>query len=260
MVPVAVTVGRPEWRLATFNIQYAAANRWLRKRERLAAVLRGLKADVLGLQEVSAEGLEWIREALGHPLCVAAGREDGARAGEHVPILVLNPAWSEVANGTFWFSQTPTQPSVAWGAAHPRICTWVRLARPDAPDLTVFNVHLDHRSSRAREESGRLLKRYVETKAANGLAVVCGDFNERRAERVRASFEKGEPALVDAAAKAGVLTPTWRGISRLGAWRARLDYALIDARLSLRHYALTDNVAAGRTLSDHRPVVVDLAG
>jgi endonuclease/exonuclease/phosphatase family metal-dependent hydrolase len=92
------------------------------------------------------------------------------------------------------------------------------------------------------------------------LAVVCGDFNERRSDRVLSPFRNSQPALYDVAASAGDATPTWRGWSRLAFGRARLDYILADTRLELQRYALTDNAVAGRTLSDHRPVTVDLVG
>lgn len=248
------------WRLTTFNIQYAAAHRWLRKRESLAKVLADLQPDVLCLQEVSATGLTWLRTKLGNPPCFAAGREDGDRSGEHVPVFLLNPTWARIADGTFWFSPTPDRPSVGWGSAHPRICTWVKIARPAAPDLTVFNVHLDHRSPLARAESGRLLQRYRATVAKGALTVVCGDFNERRADRVITPFHTGQPPLYDVAIPAGVTVPTWRGWSRLGLGRARLDYVLADSRLRLRNYTLTDNATVGRTLSDHKPISVDLMG
>ncbi len=245
------------WRLATFNIQYAAADRWLRKREALVAELHQLEADVLCLQEVSAEGLAWLRSTMGNPPCFAAGREDGLSAGEHVPVMVLNPDWSPIADGTFWFSPSPHCPSVGWGAAHPRICTWVKLARPELPELTVFNVHLDHRSRRARLESGKLLQGFIESKVGGGLAVVCGDFNERRPERAMAPFPQ---RLYDVAVRAGANDPTWLGWSRLGLGRARIDYILADHRLELSNYELGGAAKIAGNLSDHRPAIADLIG
>jgi endonuclease/exonuclease/phosphatase family metal-dependent hydrolase len=255
-----MTADATAWRMATFNIQYAAADHWRRKQDRLLSALRRFRADVLCLQEISAEGLSWVHTAMGGPPCFGVGRDDGVHAGEHVPIVLLNSTWTPVADGTFWFSETPERPSRAWGAAHPRICTWVRVTRPRAPDLTLFNVHLDHRSRRARAASGHLLRRYVEAKAADGRAVVCGDFNERRADRALAPFRSAQPPLVDVAIKAGDPTPTWRGIGPFGIGRARLDYVFADSRLAVRGYEIADHDIANRALSDHRPILVDFSG
>jgi len=247
-------------RLASFNLQYGAERRWLGKRAELLELLRALEADVLCLQEVSAAGFAWLRAQLGRPPAVGVGREDGAAAGEHVPVLVLDPRWRLQAGGTFWLSPTPGQPSRGWGAAHPRICTWARLrgAGPAPAELVVANVHLDHRSRRAREEGARLLRSRLDQAAGGAPVVLCGDFNCRERSRAYALLTAGPRGLLDAGAALGQRQPTWDGWGLFPVGRARIDYCFLDPALTVEAYAVRENRLRGRRLSDHHPVVVDL--
>ena len=254
------------WRLSSFNIQFGAAAAWLRKREALAAHLRELQTDVLCLQEVSSEGFAWLRKELGDPPAVGVGREDGINRGEHAPIFVLNSNWTMRDGGTFWFSDTPDRPSRSWGAAHPRICSWAQIDRGDAANntLTIFNLHLDHRSRRARTASVALLHTQVERLAPTGHVVLCGDFNLRAHNPLYPRLLDGNRTFADAALAAQdtanstvAVTPTWLGWGRFGWGRARIDYVLSDQNLPVHRYHVGDHRHQGLPVSDHRPVVVD---
>lgn len=254
-----MTAPRTGGRLVTFNIQYGAQPQWLSKREPLGAMLRDCAADFLCLQEVSAEGFAWLRAALGRPAAAGVGRDDGRDGGEHVPIFVLNPHWALRASGTFWFSPTPDVPSRAWGAAHPRICTWVEVARAGDPPrtLTIFNVHLDHRSRWARTESLRLLATRIAHGPPGAPVIVCGDFNLRRSARAHTLLAASARDLRDVGARLAPATPTWDGLSPFGFGRARIDYVFADAALDVPHYAVLPNRQDRRRVSDHHPILVD---
>lgn len=263
---MSISSASASWCLASFNIQYGAQAVWRRKREALAAHVRDLQADVLCLQEVSAEGFAWLRQKLGDPPAVGVGREDGVSRGEHVPLLVLNPNLTLRESGTFWFSSTPDQPSRSWGAAHPRICSWARIDTGAETDreLTIFNLHLDHRSRRARTESVALLHAQIARIAPTGQVVVCGDFNLRAHDPLYPHLLNGARAFDDAALATQdpanstlAATPTWLGWSRFGFGRGRIDYVLCDRDLTVRRYHLGDHRHNGLPVSDHRPVIVD---
>lgn len=249
----------PEARLATFNIQYGAQALWLRKRDRLGELLRDCGADFLCLQEVSPDGFGWLRDALGRPACAGAGRDDGAERGEHVPIFVLDPRWRLRASGTFWFSPTPDEPSRAWGAAHKRICTWVEVERAGDPprQLAVFNVHLDHKSRRARTESLRLLAARLAGLPRSCPALLCGDFNLRRPARAHALLAAASRDFTDVGGRLAPAVATWDGLSPFGFGRGRIDYVFADAAIDVRHYAVLPNRHGRQRLSDHHPVIVD---
>ncbi len=254
------------WRLVSFNIQFGVAAAWRRKRDALAAHLHDLQADVLCLQEVTPAGFAWLRTELGDPPAVGVGREDGVSRGEHTPIFVLNPHWTLRDGGTFWFSDSPDRPSRSWGAAHPRICSWARIDRGKATEasLTIFNLHLDHRSRRARTASVALLHTQIDRLAPTGHVVICGDFNLRPHDPLYPRLLDGNRAFADAALEAKdtanstvAVTPTWLGWSRFGWGRARIDYVLSDQNLPVHRYNVGDHRHKGLPVSDHRPVVVD---
>ena len=151
-------------------------HRWELRRERLAALLSDWSPDVLGLQEPYRHQLDYLLHALPGYESVGVGRDDGANAGEFCAILYRRDRFQAVSGGTFWLSEEPGTPgSRAWGARHPRICTWVRLAeRSTGVSFSLYNVHLDHEAQTAREKGiALLLERLVQP----GPVIVLGDFN-----------------------------------------------------------------------------------
>ncbi len=154
-------------------------HRWELRRERLAALLRAWAPDVLGLQEPFRHQLDFLRQALPDYDISGVGRDDGEDAGEHCAILYRRDRFQTAAGSTFWLAEEPETPgSIAWGARHPRICTWVSLTEQDtnAP-FFVYNVHLDHESQTAREKGVELLLERIRHRAGAGPVIVLGDFN-----------------------------------------------------------------------------------
>jgi len=169
-------------RVGTFNVRWAnpddGEHRWELRQERLFALLRQWQPDVLGLQEPLLPQLDAIRRALPDYECVAVGREDGLEAGEFCPVFYRATRFERLEEGTFWFSETPDAPgSLGWGSRHPRICTWVRLREREGKAFYVYNVHWDHESQLARENSARLLLDRMRTRPVGDPVIVLGDFN-----------------------------------------------------------------------------------
>lgn len=154
-------------------------HRWELRRERLTALLRSWAPDVLGLQEPLRHQLHYLRQALPEYDAVGVGRDDGVAAGEFCPILYRRDRFQSADGGTFWLSEEPETPgSVAWGARHPRICTWAGLVERDTnAAFSVYNLHLDHESQAARENGVALLLERISQRAAPGPVIVLGDFN-----------------------------------------------------------------------------------
>ncbi len=154
-------------------------HRWERRRERLAALLRSWAPDVLGLQEPYSHQLAYLRGALPEYDAVGVGRDDGVAAGEFCPILYRRDRLRLADTGTFWLAEEPDTPgAMAWGARHPRICTWAGLVERDTDTVfSVYNLHLDHESQAARENGVALLLERLRQRVASGPLVVLGDFN-----------------------------------------------------------------------------------
>ncbi len=169
-------------RVGTFNVRWAnpddGEHRWELRQERLFDLLHSWNPDVLGLQEPLLPQLDAIRRALPDYESVAVGREDGLEAGEFCPVFYRATRFERLEEGTFWFSGTPDAPgSLGWGSRHPRICTWVRLREREGKAFYVYNVHWDHESQLARENSARLLLDRMRTRSVGDPVIVLGDFN-----------------------------------------------------------------------------------
>ena len=160
-----------EIRVVTFNVRNSEMNdrgerAWEHRRPVAARMLKQLDADVLGLQEVSPRQREELNSDLSGYRGGGRGRE-GQNQGEQCPIFSRQSLTIE-AQGMFWLSPTPLEPSIGWDAKMPRICTWVRY-----PGLTVLNTHLDYAGPESRREALKLIRRQ-----ARGSAVIMGDFND----------------------------------------------------------------------------------
>lgn len=167
-----------EFRVVTFNVHNSEMNdtgarAWAQRRPIARSMLMQLDADIMGLQEVSSEQRQDLDYDLIGYRSVGQGRlHDGQ--GEQCPIYSRQDLTIE-AEGMFWLSPTPLEPSIGWDAQLPRICTWIRY-----PGLSVFNAHLDHLGTESRRQSLLLIRRL-----SKGSAVIMGDFNDR----------EGSPAL-----------------------------------------------------------------
>ncbi len=260
------TVPAP-FRVLSFNIRYATADdgpdAWEFRRDFVVETIRAQNADVLGLQEVLSSQAAELRAALPEYGFVGVGRDDGAEKGEFVPIFFRRQRFALVDSGCFWLSERPEQVgSVGWDAALPRIVTWARLRFKDAPlsETYVINVHLDHRGTRARTESARLVRRLVESLGGQPV-IVLGDFNcPPDAEPYRILTEVGDnlAGLRDALAgldpKDSGTYHAFTGEPRGG----RIDWILVSRRYEPSAGAIDRRARDGRYPSDHFPVAATL--
>jgi len=262
--------GMPEpIRVMTFNIRYGTAedgeNAWPHRRQLVFDTIRANDPDVFGLQEVLAfQGAE-LTEALPEYVFVGVGRDDGADKGEFCPIMFRKKRFTLLESGHFWLSEQPEQPgSVGWDAALPRIATWVRLGYRNRAfnEIYMLNVHFDHQGSKARLESAKLVRLFVEAKAGQPI-VVMGDFNcgprsEPYRELTRAAGNLAE--LRDPYVKLG---RTERDAGTFNDFRGnrsgeRIDWILHNRRFEPLDIAIDRRDFDGRYPSDHFPVTATL--
>ncbi|EMA65675.1 endonuclease/exonuclease/phosphatase [Halorubrum aidingense JCM 13560] len=269
-------------RVLSYNVRYANRgdhhDAWHDRRDAVGRLVRFHRPDVAAFQEPLPEQRRDLRERLPGYEFVGRGRNAGG-GGEGCPIAVRDDRLEIAAADTFWLSETPTEPSTDWDAAHPRIATWARVrGREGDAELLVVNTHFDHVSARARRESARLLRERLSALAAGESAtageplpvVFVGDLNctpgsaphrillgddpdgevgDERAETV---------ALRDAAAVADLRhgpETSLTDFSRLIDGR-RIDHALISPGVDVEAFAtLTDRDDRGRYPSDHLPIL-----
>lgn len=248
----------------TFNVRWAnpddGEHRWDLRKERLFALLHSWNPDVLGLQEPLLPQLHALRQALPEYDSAAVGREDGLSAGEFCPVFYRAARFERLDTGTFWFSETPDLPgSLGWGSRHPRICTWVRLRERDGFAFYVYNVHWDHESQRARDQSARLLVERIRRRAVADPVILLGDFNAEAGNSAVARLAvPGSPVPVS------VLTPEQRRqTGTFHGFTGQTSETPIDHILLSPEWTVTDaEVLRGDGLrpfpSDHFPLAATL--
>jgi endonuclease/exonuclease/phosphatase family metal-dependent hydrolase len=242
-------------RVASFNIRTSrgrdGANRWRRRRAACVAAIRGLSADVVGLQEVRPNQLSYLHRAFPDAAIVGAGR-DRRGGGEHTSVLIRPEGWTVESSETRWLSPTPTRPgSRGWDAQLTRVVTLVRLRR-GSTRLGVANTHFDSRGRAARLHSAAMLAEWLDQEPDRPW-VVLGDLNAvPGSPPLRLLTEAG---YVDALAEA--TGGTEHGFT--GAVdRTRIDHILVGPGIDVSAAWISYDRPLGRLPSDHWPVVADL--
>lgn len=261
-------------RLLSYNVRYDTPvdgdHGWPHRRERVAALLARYQPDLLGLQEVRHNQLQALLAHLPAYDWLGVGREDGANAGEHVPIFYRRDRFALLDGATFWLSETPALVgSRGWDAAYPRIATWARLLdKQTGVILLHLNTHFDHRGEGARLESAHLLRRFVAQQEATTLLLVTGDFNCTSDMSPYQTLTRCEPdatpLLLDAMLVSEMphqgpnATTNSRFTDPLG---GKIDYIFYRpmSGVRVRHHAVLTDQTEGFYPSDHLPVLADFA-
>ncbi|MFD4867384.1 endonuclease/exonuclease/phosphatase family protein [Streptomyces sp. NPDC058412] len=237
-------------RVVSYNIHAGIGSDGVFDLDRQAAVLRALRADVIGLQEVDVrwgDRSRWLDTAheLGRrlgmrvsfaPIYRIGGREFGVAVLSGHPVLgAENHRITRLSTQTADSAPAPT-PAPAPAPGFGEVALRVR----GAP-LRVYVTHLDHRadpSVRATQvaEMRQIMRR------GSGPKVLLGDLN--------------------APPSAPELAPLWRDMTdadpRASTYPAhmpvkRIDYIAVSAGVGVRGAHVAETLA-----SDHRPVVADL--
>ena len=241
-------------RVATFNIRFGMArdgwNSWPFRARATAAVLRGLDADVVGLQEVYGFQARSLRRRLrGHGI-VGEGRS-ASRRNERCSVLWRRSAVTLVDVDTRWFGPDPHRPGTTLpDASHPRIATIATLQPVDggAP-FTFVNTHLDQRHPANRMTAVDQIVGWLD----DGPTIVVGDLNARPDSEVLGRLE--------AAGLRTVLGPDAPGTAHNFTGRTdgpRIDHILVSAHWTVTDAEVDTTRPGGRLPSDHWPVVADL--
>lgn len=169
----------------SYNIRYGTANdgknHWNTRKEFLISTIKTFDPDLLGTQETLGFQRDYLAAQLMGYEVVGAGRDNGKDKGEMAAIYFKRSRFEKLDCGHFWLSKTPeVAGSKSWGAACPRMVTWVKLRDCQGPEdepVVFLNTHFDHHGTRARLESAWLLRRCVAELGKTNRIIVTGDFN-----------------------------------------------------------------------------------
>jgi endonuclease/exonuclease/phosphatase family metal-dependent hydrolase len=270
-----------ELKVMSFNIRYSygrpqedvAANDWTDqehpRRERVIRVIRENLPDILGVQEARHLQIEDLQKALSEFDFYGIGRDDGKTEGEYSGIFYRKDRFKQLDAGSFWLSATPEKPGTTFYTAPdavPRIASWVRLAdNKSGREIFVLNMHWDHISGPAREQSGRLVRTRLEDLAEGLPTIVMGDLNSHE-------DSKAVKELLGAKDAVGRrLVDSFRALhsertdeeSTFSAWNGRTGGSRIDFILHTDDFtptaaAIVRTSYDGHWPSDHYPVTAKL--
>jgi endonuclease/exonuclease/phosphatase family metal-dependent hydrolase len=259
-------------RIMTWNIRYNnpgdGIHAWEKRRDALLSYVLSRKPDILCIQEGLNDQVAFLKEGLRGFDMRGVGRDDGKTKGEYSAIYFDTARFDLLDYGTFWLSPTSDVPGKGWDAALPRIVTWVRLADSSAArTFFVFNTHFDHQGVEARGKSAELLRRKIGEIARRSPAIVAGDFNAAETDPpylILTSPDLPGPRLEDA--QLSSLSPhegpraTFTGFELKDPDPGeRIDYLFVTRSLQVLSHTTCDARRKEGFLSDHLPVVADIA-
>ncbi|MFJ9152478.1 endonuclease/exonuclease/phosphatase family protein [Streptomyces sp. NPDC102270] len=250
----------------TFNLRFASTsepNSWAARRPVMRRLLRQEAPTLMGTQEGLYQQLLDIHADLGaHYDWIGTGREGGSH-DESTAVFYDTRRLAPVEHDTYWLSDTPRViGSNTWGAALPRIVTWVRFRDRAAGgrEFHVLNTHFDHVGQYARERSARFLAQKIAAFDPALPVVVTGDFNAAAHDNQAYDtlLATGLVDTWDAAAERSALYATFHGYKPLVPDGDRIDWILATPGTTVHRAAVNTYARNGQFPSDHLPVQATL--
>ncbi|PCI06539.1 MAG: endonuclease/exonuclease/phosphatase [Flavobacteriaceae bacterium] len=176
-------VAAQNYDIMTYNIRYSNShdgqNKWKKRKEYLCDQISYYNPDVFGIQEGLHSQVIYLDNYFKDYKYVGIGRDDAKTKGEYSAIFYNATIFNVLESDTFWLSKTPEKISVGWDAAMERICTYVLLKdKKTGTQFYVFNTHFDHRGTKARINSAKLIAKKIARINKDKLPVfLMGDFN-----------------------------------------------------------------------------------
>jgi endonuclease/exonuclease/phosphatase family metal-dependent hydrolase len=270
-----VTGQQTPFRIMSFNIRYPnpedGFNYWDNRKELVVSMLQFHEVDIVGVQEAFRRQLDEIKAAIPELEWFGVCRTDGTTQpqpdNEFSAILYRKDRFERLDGNTFWLSTTPEKvASRGWDAALPRIVTWAKFKDLRTEKIFFhFNTHFDHRGTKARLGSAKLLLEQVKTIAGDIPVVITGDFNCSDTEQpYRIMIDESNPHhFKDALTHSklphhGPLGSWTNGFSFPGAPGKRIDFVFVKNDVEVLKHAILSDSWSGRLPSDHLPVLAEV--
>lgn len=255
----------------TFNIRYDnpndGENSWENRKENLVDVIKNYDADIIGMQEVLKNQLDYIATKLKGYGWTGIGRDDGKNSGEFSPIFYNKNKSDFLESATFWCSPTPGKPGLGWDAVCNRIVTWGKFKDKNSGKVFyVFNTHFDHIGVEARKNSALLIIDKINSICGGEPVVITGDFNSTPADEpykiITASGNKSNYNFSDS--KSISVTKhkgpegTFTGFYTNEPATGPIDYIFISDGAKVESHSTITDKTNGHLPSDHFPVIAQI--
>lgn len=250
--------------IMTYNIRMNTAddgvNAWPLRKDKVVGLIKFHQADIFGVQEALLVQMNDLRTSLPEFDSYGVGRDDGKEAGEFMTIFYRKDRFERLDSGTFWLSPTTDKPGLGWDAQCNRTCTWIKFKdKATKKYFYHFNTHFDHRGKVAREESAKLILKFMgEINKDHLPMLLTGDFNSTKEATPIQTILK---VLFDTRDKCQ--TPPYGPLHTSGGFAVKepqhtIDYIFINQKVSvLRHGVLSDSSGLYFP-SDHLPVLAEV--
>ncbi|NEB00777.1 endonuclease/exonuclease/phosphatase family protein [Streptomyces sp. SID13726] len=250
----------------TFNLRFASTtepNSWAVRRPVMRRLLRQQAPTLMGTQEGLYQQLRDIHADLGpHYDWIGTGREGGSH-DESTAVFYDTRRLAPVEHDTLWLSDTPRViGSNTWGAALPRIVTWIRFRDRAVAgrEFYVLNTHFDHVSQYARERAAEYLTGLIAGFDPDLPVIVAGDFNAdaHKNQAYDILLATGLVDTWDTAAERSRLYGTFHGYEPLTPDGDRIDWILATPGITVHRASIDTFAVNGQFPSDHLPVQATL--
>ena len=238
-------------------------NLWQDRCDPLCAYVKGVKADVFGMQEVTKKQLDDVLLHIKGYSYVGVGRDDGKEGGEYSPVFYRTDKFNLIDKGWFWLSETPDQPSFGWDAVCRRIASWVILEDKKKKERFFFcNTHFDHRGIIARKESAKLCKEKIQSLAKGLPMFFTADFNVNESKETYSllcnyAFPYNDTWHIAKRKKGGPATFNGWGTSENVASH-KIDFIFASPKVKVKRAVINDSrIDSVRFLTDHNALWVD---
>lgn len=250
--------------IMTYNIRMNTpddgVNAWPLRKEKVAGLIKFHQADIFGVQEALIVQMNDLKNSLPEFDSYGVGRDDGKEAGEFMTIFFRKSRFEKLESGTLWLNESTDKPGLGWDAVCNRTCTWIKFKDLSTKKVFYhFNTHFDHRGKVAREESAKLILKFVaEINKVNLPVILTGDFNSTKEA---APIQKILTVLFDTRDKCETTPYGPTGTS--GGFDVKImpnviDYIFINDKVKvIRHGVLSDSFGLYYP-SDHLPVLAEI--
>jgi endonuclease/exonuclease/phosphatase family metal-dependent hydrolase len=251
----------------TFNIRTSTgrdgSDAWPYRKELVAETIGRSAPQVLGLQEVLADQIEFLEKSLPEYrwLGVDRGLNGGRGLSEATPIFYKYDELIPIESGTFWLGDPPDGRPTRRGRGA-RIVTWARFHHLETGrQLYVFNTHLTLREGPRQHEGIAMINERIAALPPGSAVVVMGDFNAvagfsgtwemATSQGLRDAWRVAEAREGPAVTSNGFGPPP-------DDWEGRIDWILVGGPVSVPSIATVVHSVGGRYPSDHYPVLATL--
>ena len=249
-----------EIKVMSYNIRYGegsdGTNSWQYRAPLTIEMLEDQAPDIFGVQEALGNQIDFILEFTDGYECVGVGRDDGKKEGEHMSVFWNKKKIKLLKWGTFWLSETPSEPSKGWDAACFRTATWTLMRDKKTGNKFFFvNTHLDHVGKEARKNGLALIVDKIAELNPEGFPMVLtGDFNIKPNDPALKDLDTRMESVRKIAAKTDN-HHTYNGWGRASK-DSVIDYIYVSGFSACPEYQTITKKYSGRTfVSDHYPII-----